>query len=250
MSIGVKFNNPLNVRPTPAELAAGRSNWQGVAAIEQTMAGPFLRFDTPAKGWRCAAGTVIAHFDRWGHNTIATLIGGSGRYGTPDYRPGWAPPQDRNDVAAYIARVVGATGFAADAVLNFHAYAHLKPVLVAMAEVEQGQSPYTWWNDAQIDWGLAQFGVLAPAKPIAKGPIVAGAATAATAAGQVLTQGAPPIASPAPPMLPADLAPVQSALQTLAPYFKWAGIALLVLMAGAALWYWAREWRKRRLGLA
>jgi hypothetical protein len=248
-------------------------------AIEHTPSGAFLHFDGAPKGWRCAAGTAIAHYDRWNHDTIAKLIGGSGTLdasaptpgaasgGTPSYRPGWAPPQDRNDTGFYIARVAHATGFAPDTVLDFHRYDHLKPVLLAMAAVEQGASPYTWWTDAQIDWGLAQYGVLPPAKPIAKAPIVGGAVAAATAAAQtvgtIATTNAPPPVTPPPGVTPPIVAPdmpapdigstvqqAQGVLQSLAPYFKWAGVALLLLMAGAAAWWWWREHHKRTQGIA
>jgi hypothetical protein len=259
LPLGVQFNNPLNVRPTLQEANAGRSNWQGVIGVEHTPSGAFLHFDGPPKGWRCAAGNVIAHYDRWNHNTIARLVGGSGKRGQSDYRPGWAPPQDRNDTAGYIARVAAATGFAPDALLNFHSYAHLKPVLLAMAEVEQGKSPYTWWNDAQIDWGLAQYGVLPPARPIAQaGPIVGAATATATAAGSAL---APSYAPSYPPPVPdvatgvdpgidpgAVLDRMQSLLQQIAPYVKWAGIALMVAIAAGLAWHWWQERRKRRPG--
>ena len=249
LPLGVRFNNPLNVRPSPAELQAGKSQWQGVIAIEHTGAGAFLHFDAPPKGWRCAAGNVIAHYDRWRHNTIASLIGGSGTYGAMDYRPGWAPPQDRNDTAAYIARGVGATGFAANAVLDFHDYAQLKPVLIAMAEVEQGGSPYRWWSDAQIDWGLAQYGVLPPVKKLPSGRIAAGAATAGTiAAGKVLTPSPVALPNPVNPPLPSG-AEVQSTLQMLAPYSRWAAVGLCLLIVGGLAWYWWREHQKRRQGL-
>ncbi len=248
---GVRFNNPLNVRPD------GRSKWQGVIAVEHTGAGDFLHFDGPAKGWRCAAGNVIAHYDRWGHDTIATLIGGSGSYGQPDYRPGWAPPQDRNDTAAYIARVTGATGFAANAVLDFHRYAHLKPVLLAMAAVEQGGDPYRWWNDQQIDWGLAQYGVLRPPRPLGTMAPAAGAAAATAAAtGSAIAPTYPPplpgLPAAPPGSIPAPIDPGvviergQTFLQQYGYLFKWGGVALLALIAAGLAWHWWLQRQKNR----
>lgn len=248
--LGVQFNNPLNVRPD------GKSKWQGVIEVEQTPSGPFLHFSDPAMGWRCAAGNVIAHYDRWGHNTIAGLIGGTGTYGQPDYRPGWAPPQDRNDTGAYIAGVVRATGFAADQVLDFHRYDHLKPVLLAMARIEQGADPYTWWNDQQIDWGLEQYGVKKPAGLIAKAAAPAGAAAATAAAtGAAVTPTYPPPVPSAPPATPTiDPATViehgQSFLQQAAPYFKWAAVGLVILVAAGLGWHWWQQHQKTKPGPA
>lgn len=243
--VGVVFNNPLNVRPD------GKSKWQGVIDVERTASGAFLHFADPAMGWRCAAGNVIAHFDRWGHDTIATLIGGSGSYGQADYRPGWAPPQDRNDTTAYIARVTGATGFAANAPLDFHRYDHLKPVLLAMAAVEQGGDPYRWWNDQQIDWGLEQYGVRKPKSAIAKAAPAAGAA-AATAAGTgvAVTPAYPPpvpTVAPTPGIDPgAVIQHGQSFLQQYGYLFKWGGVALLVLVAAGLAWHWWQQHQKTR----
>jgi len=252
LPLGVQFNNPLNVRPD------GKSNWQGVIAIEQTPSGSFLHFDAPPKGWRCAAGNVIAHFDRWGHNTIAGLIGGTGTRGQPDYRPGWAPKEDRNDPDEYIKSVVKDTGFAANAVLNFHSYAHLKPVLVAMAKVEQGKSPYTWWNDEQINWGLEQYGVVPPPSIIKKaGPIVGTVTAATTAAGTAITPSYPPPVPtvPVPPASPSVdpsvvIEHAQTLLQQIAPYVKWGGIALMVLLAAGFAWHWWNERKKRKQGVS
>ncbi len=258
LPLGVQFNNPLNVRPSPSEVQAGRSNWQGAIAIEHTPSGPFLHFDAPPKGWRCAAGNVIAHYDRWQHDTIAKLIGG-----TPG-RPGWAPPSDNNDSAGYVARVVHMTGFDADQVLDFHSYVHLKPVLVAMATVEQGASPYIWWNEVQIDYGMEQYGVIKPKTALQKlGPAI-GASTATTVA---TTTAITPMPTPSyPPVLPdiavqsvpiapmpgIDPAPVlehaQTLLQQIAPYVKWAGIALLVAIAAGFAWRWWRDRQKCKPG--
>lgn len=230
--VGVQFNNPLNVRPDG-------SNWEGMVGVAQTSAGAFMKFDTGSSGWRCAAKNVLSHYTKWKHNTIATLIGGSGVKGTSGYRPGWAPPEDHNDTAAYIATVARATGFAPDAPLNFTKYEHLRPVLLAMAWVEQGANPSTWWNDATIDDGLKRAGVV---KPLPKAPIIAGTVSTATLGAETVINNLPtPIAAPT-----SDLGQVTQVISQVSPYVSYMKYGLVVLgfvVAGWLVWRW---WSARR----
>src|SRR6185369_6040949 len=123
--------NPLNMRPD------GKSQWQGMVGVRQTAAGPFIAFDGAVKGFRAPAVNLIAYQDRLDKRSIRAITAT------------WAPAADRNDPAAYAAAVSRLTGFDADATLDLHSYSHLKPLIVAMATVEQGATPYTWWSDAQ-----------------------------------------------------------------------------------------------------
>lgn len=235
--IGVTLDNPLNMRPD------GKSQWQGMVGVRQTASGPFIEF-LPVFGWRAAAVNLIAYQDRLNKRSIAAIVAS------------WAPAADRNDPAAYAAAVSRLTGLGVDQVLDLHSYAHLKPLMVAMATVEQGKSPYTWWSDAQIDEGLRRAGVVPLPKPIPKGPIIAGTATGTVATIDAITTATVPQVPTAPiptaPGLPSTLpiGEAQSLLQQLAPYFKWAGVALLLLTAGYFVWRWWHARAKRRQGIA
>jgi hypothetical protein len=225
--IGVTLNNPLNMRPD------GKSRWQGMVGVRQTASGPFLEF-LPVFGWRAPAVNLIAYQDRLDKRSIAAIVAS------------WAPAADRNDPVAYAAAVSRMTGFGVDAILDLHRYEHLKPLIVAMATVEQGKSPYTWWSDAQIDEGLRRAGVVPAPKPVPKGPIVAGTATGTVATIDAVTNASVPVA----PSTPSAIDQAQSLLQQLAPYFKWAGVALLLLSAGYFVWRWWQAREKRKQGIA
>lgn len=206
---GIRNHNPLNIRLNPA------NRWQGRIEPERNTDGAFEQFEGPVWGLRAGAVLIIAHYDRRGADTIRKLV----RI--------WAPPSE-NDTEAYAAFVARETGFPADQRLDFHRAEHLRPVLIAVIRMENGQQPYT---DAQIDAALVRAGVLPPERPLAETRTVRGGQAAATG-----SLGAAAIEA-----VQETIGPAQDALVGIAPYLdaaKWA--LLLVTLIGIGVMLWAR----------
>lgn len=212
---GIRNHNPLNIRLNPA------NRWQGRVTPERNTDGAFEQFDGPVWGLRAGAVLIIAHYDRRGTDTIRKLV----RI--------WAPPSE-NDTEAYAAFVARESGFGADETLDFHRAEHLRPVLIAMIRMENGQQPYT---DAQIDAALVRAGILPPERPLGETRTVRGGQAAATG-----TLGAAAIEA-----VQKTIGPAQDALVGIAPYLdaaKWA--LLLVTLVGIGVMLWARIDDRRR----
>lgn len=204
---GIRNHNPLNIRLNPA------NRWQGRIAPERNTDGAFEQFESPVWGLRAGAVLIIAHYDRRGADTIRKLVSI------------WAPPSE-NDTEAYSAFVARESGFGADQKLDFHRAEHLRPVLIAMIRMENGQQPYT---DAQIDAALVRAGVLPPGRPLSQSRTVRGGQAAATG-----TLGAAAIEA-----VQETFGPAQDALVGIAPYLdaaKWALLLLTIIGIGVMLW--------------
>ncbi|WP_337875607.1 hypothetical protein [Elioraea sp.] len=212
---GIRNHNPLNIRLNQA------NRWQGRIAPERNTDGAFEQFGGPVWGLRAGAVLIIAHYDRRGADTIRKLVSI------------WAP-ESENDTDAYTAFVARESGFGADQKLDFHRAEHLRPVLIAMIRMENGQQPYT---DAQIDAALVRAGVLPPGRPLSQSRTVRGGQAAATG-----TLGAAAIEA-----AQETFGPAQDALVGIAPYLdaaKWA--LLLVTLIGIGVMLWARIDDRRR----
>jgi len=216
-SRGIRNHNPLNIRLDPA------NRWQGRVEPGRNTDGAFEQFVDPVWGLRAGAVLIVAHYDRRGADTIRNLV----RI--------WAPP-DENHTEAYVTFVARETGFGPDVRLDFHRTEHLRPVLLAMIRMENGQQPYT---DAQIDAALVRAGVLPSERPLAETRTVRGGQAAATG-----TLGAAAIEA-----LRESIGPAQDLLVGIAPYLDAAKWALLLLTVfGIATMLWARI-DDRRKGL-
>lgn len=149
---GERNNNPANIERVAA------NKWQGHLSEADyrnsteavTNGGRFDVFYTIEDGIRAPAVLLIAYQDRYGLRTIAGIIGR------------WAPAGE-NDAGSYIRHVSSLTGFAPDAVLDLHTYAHLAPLLKAIITHENGRNVY---SDATIDDGLFRAGVKPPGKVV------------------------------------------------------------------------------------
>jgi hypothetical protein len=206
---GIRNNNPLNIRLNPA------NRWQGRVSPEENTDGAFEQFESPIWGLRAAAVLIIAHHDRRGADTIRKLV----RI--------WAPANE-NDTDAYIVFVARESGFGTDETLDLHRAEHLKPVLLAMIRMENGQQPYT---DTQIDAALVRAGVLPPERPLPQTRTVRG--------GQVVATGT--VGAAAVQALHDTIGPAQEAIIGIAPYLDAAKWALLVLtLIGVGVMLWAR----------
>ena len=216
MPRGIRSNNPLNL------VHAARNKWQGLA--DPPSDGRFCRFVSPAFGIRAAALNLIAYQDRHGIRTITGLV------------ERWAPFGE-NDIAAYIADVVGRSGLGATVPLDMHSYAHLRPVIEAMIWHENGQQPY---DDAVIEEGLRRAGVMADPAPLARTTAGRGGqiAAASTAANIGLETALQTIASARDAIAPAVV---------YVDCLKWALLALTLIGVGMKLWPLIKD---RRLGVA
>ena len=163
--MSISNNNPCNLVYVEA------NKWQGLA--DPPFKGRFCSFLTPVWGIRAACMNLIAYQNRHEANTITKIISL------------WAPVSE-NDTNAYIADVVGRSGFAADQPLNLHTYEHLKPLVVAMVWHENGEQPY---SPAQFDEALKLAGVIKPPPAWVKNPKVLGPAIATAATGVQQTIG-------------------------------------------------------------
>lgn len=142
----VRNSNPCNIiKGDP---------WQGALAPEmmtpeQMAEDRFVVFSSPRWGFRAAAVTLIAYYDKYHIETVETVV------------KRWAPPTE-NDTNSYIDKVCGYTTFGPEEVLNLHDYATLSRLIKAMSIVECGG----WmFNDMDLDLGLRGAGVEPPAAP-------------------------------------------------------------------------------------
>jgi hypothetical protein len=165
---GVRLRNPGNLRRSA-------DPWQGLAAEQTDL--EFFVFETMPHGIRAMARVLISYQDRHGIRSVRRVVN---RY---------APPTE-NKTASYVDVVANRTGFRPDEELDLHTYAHLRPLVEAMVEVECGRAHGI--TAAQFDEGLRMAGVTPPAKPVSKEPaVVAGGAAAAITAGSAAVQALP-----------------------------------------------------------
>ncbi len=126
---GIRNNNPGNIR---------RNNdpWQGLAKEQNDR--EFFTFQSAVYGIRALARLLITYQDKYGLCTIEGII------------TRWAPAIE-NNTASYIQAVARNTGFSALQTLDMHRFEHLKPVVEAIIQHENGQQPY---SDAEITKAL------------------------------------------------------------------------------------------------
>jgi hypothetical protein len=149
---GERNNNPGNIERNAANKWQGRlsdADYRNSAEFRQNGA-RFEVFSSVEWGIRALAALLIAYQDRYGLRTISGIISR------------WAPAGE-NDAGAYIRHVSSLTGFAPDAVLDLHGYAHLAPLVTAIITHENGRDVYP---DATIDDGLFRAGVKPPGKVV------------------------------------------------------------------------------------
>lgn len=157
---GIKNNNPGNIERN------ARDKWQGLAAKQTDRR--FLQFTDAVYGIRAIARILITYQDKY---KVTTLLGAIKK---------WAPAPENNPTG-YAQAISQRCGIDTGGVIDFHAYAYLRPIVEGIIRQENGQQPYT---PAQLDQGLALAGVLPPKKSIAaSGTVQAGTAAAVTTTG-------------------------------------------------------------------
>jgi hypothetical protein len=104
----------------------------------------FFTFKSAVYGIRALARLLITYQDKYGLCTIEGII------------TRWAPAIENNTQGSYIQAVARNTGFSALQTLDMHRFEHLKPVVEAIIQHENGQQPY---SDAEITKALVLAGV-------------------------------------------------------------------------------------------
>lgn len=126
-SIGIRLNNPGNVRYNP------RETWLGQIGHE----GGFIRFDSPQNGVRACARTFNTYFNTEAYK-INTIRGMITRY---------APPEDGNDTEGYIRFVSELTKIPADKPIRFSDLDTAVPIVQAVLRKETN----TKWDRADVE---------------------------------------------------------------------------------------------------
>jgi hypothetical protein len=118
MTRGLRNNNPLNIRST--------SGLPYLGEVRPSQDGSFRQFEAMGWGYR-AAFHQLNRYIAAGTNTINKIV----------YK--WAPPEDNNDSAAYVATVASRSGINKNTVLS-QSDPRLMQIVAAMSFVEN-QTP-------------------------------------------------------------------------------------------------------------
>lgn len=203
---GIRNNNPGNIR-------RNGDPWQGLAKDQADR--EFFTFKSAVYGIRALARLLITYQDKHGLCTIETIIGR------------WAPAVE-NDTKAYIQSVARDTGFSPLQTLDMHRFDHLKPVVEAIIQHENGKQPY---SDVEITKALVLAGVEPKQQNLQASRTVKG--------GQVATAGT--LGAGTIEALQETLEPATTTLMAIAPYLEVAKWALLIItLVGIGVMLWAR----------
>lgn len=170
-TIGIRQNNPLNIRYSEA------NQWQG--RLHKPSPTDFEWFKSMAFGYRAAAVLITAHVE--GRSSTSKA------YGKPCNTIGalihiWAPPKE-NNTGRYANFVARQCGVGPDEPVNILDYEMLVKILSAMTIVENGKSSDVTKAMGSIGDGLKLAGYLPPKKNMITdagiaAPIAAGTAGA------------------------------------------------------------------------
>ena len=211
---GIRNHNPGNLRRS-------KDPWQGLAQNQDDKS--FFIFKSATYGIRALARTLITYQDKYDLRTIREIISR------------WAPAVE-NNTDAYIRAVVETSDLTVDQQLDLHSFDHLKKLVTAIIQHENGQQPY---SDAEITKGLVLAGVEPPQQDLQK--------TRTVQAGQAATAGT--IGIGIIEAVQDTIEPAKSALIAIIPYLETAKWLLLgVTLIGIGTMVWARI-DDRRKGL-
>lgn len=203
---GIRNNNPGNIR-------RNSDPWQGLSKDQNDR--EFFTFKSSAYGIRALARLLITYQDKHGLCTIEAII------------TRWAPAIE-NNTKAYIQSVARHTGFSPLQTLDMHRFEHLKPVVEAIIQHENGQQPY---SEVEITKALVLAGVEPKSKSLQASRTVKG--------GQVATAGT--LGAGGIEAIQDSLEPATTTLMAIAPYMeaaKW--LLLVVTLIGIGVMLWAR----------
>lgn len=165
LPIGIRANNPGNIRVSP------NNNWKGRRAVRQED-GRFEEFETPVDGIRALAVNLTTYYDKHGLATIRDIIG---RWAPSN---GFDPTRSRaysQNTDAYVKHVSLVSGFAPDQRLNLHRYDHMRPLVEAIILHENGPGPVgtvnEWYSNEIIDTAMSRAGLPKPATQVGAVPV-------------------------------------------------------------------------------
>lgn len=127
---GLANNNPLNIRKNS-------DVFQGEVVPSKDTA--FKQFKTMAYGYRAAFRILYNYYHKYSLNTIEKMIGR------------WAPPEDKNNTAAYVKVVCSKTGIPDDREIEFDK-GTMTAIAAAMCKVENGREAVM--SDVIDGWNL------------------------------------------------------------------------------------------------
>lgn len=136
---GERNNNPGNIRHDPGYPTSKQTQWQGMSAT-QTDSG-FVQFDNVLYGIRALHVNLNSYWTKHGLNTVTGIISR------------WAPPQDKNNTAAYIAFVANSMGVAANAALDMTDIGTMTALVHAIIMRENTEDPY--FANGQLQQAMA-----------------------------------------------------------------------------------------------
>lgn len=124
---GIRNNNPGNIRKGDP--------WEGLAEPQEMTSfqrdeGSFCVFKFPRWGIRAMSRLLMNYQDRFGLRTVEDMIGR------------WAPPDDNNATAAYVAHVSARMGLDPRTPFQFSNSRFAMPMVEAIIQHENGVQPY------------------------------------------------------------------------------------------------------------
>lgn len=224
-SRGFNNNNPLNIRYVE------RNKWNGLIGKD---ADGYCRFSDPVMGLRAATVLLLAYQDRYNCETVSQIV------------QRWAPPEDRNETAAYVRFVCKGLGVDAHAPVDLHQYHTMRPLLELMADFENVGKGTPYSND-QFDQALMMAGVR-DMKGLQSSPTMKALPIAAAtgAAAPVVPAIVDTITSVTQPIGDAVWS-LQGIMYALQPYAKYLPYILAAICVGAVAYMgWRRisDWMK------
>lgn len=155
--LGIRLNNPGNLKQTDE-----RTPWQGRVPDYLLTQRTYEEFSTMVKGVRAMAVTLITYQDKHKIRTIRSQDPSDPKKGVVAR---FAPESDRNPTEKYISNVSRWSGIPENRVMDLHNFADHWPLIRAMIRQEHGNGPHKnglWVEDAVIEEGLRQAGVVRP----------------------------------------------------------------------------------------
>ena len=223
MPLGLRLNNPMNIKHVPGQ------RWQG--QIWPHPGGPLCHFEHPKWSIRAGARLLITYQDARmadDGSKIDTVWEHISRYAPPD------PHGDRNPTDNYAKFVAGIMQIGINDTIDVYDTRTMRNMLVGMIHFEQGYNPY---SEQEIAAGMILAGIQPPGrdivalfkpepKPVHRSPLALGAATGGVAvAGQVVETFWDRLADPSP--------------------WQVAILTAMVVAGGMLLYGW---WRERQRG--
>lgn len=228
----VRNNNPGNIEKNP--------EWQGLMPLEemtdaQRNESRFAVFKSPTWGFRAMGRNLITYQDK------RRAADGSVIDTVREIITRWAPPKRQlpdgtfvveNDTEAYIKRVCALTGFEDSDTLDMHLYAHVAPVVKAIATVECGG---WFFDDAELEEGMRLAGVVKQ-KALAESSTIKATTVATAATGLGLVAEAVQ-----------QIAPATGVIREVASYAPQAAMAFVIILGCYVIYKLYSDWKRQQV---